>query len=278
MSHLCLVLNNGYPDIMPAVERQKNGSGLSEIGISCERSVLGGKTSLTLRWPETKEKEVFCLITEALWNYIAGELKYPVIEEFLVQNGELLSTEEINKLLALIAEETGEEMQGFAIKDKLQEYLHEGYAHLNLEGFLRFRLPDLFRFLEEKVYFYLGDYFASSRRYTYLGILKMQLSMRSSRIEVLHLDLVSSGELYLYADKSAEGGESSSMSYCFEEKGKGEDTIINILVSLAPRRLVLHKNFLSLLRLSSTLKAVFQERVSLCRGCSACRAQTPELT
>lgn len=276
MNTLRLVFHEACRGLIDELEEmyRKNNDMLN---LNLGASSSGEKLILQLTWEKNREHDVIVELVDTLYRCITGRLKLVFIEDILKKNGGILSLEEREEIMNRIKNGAAEEPEAPEVKKELIDYLHEGRSYLDLDGFARFRLINYLQNIERMVYSYIGDYLEERRRYTYLGILRMQLEMRSSRVEVIHMDVDSAGDLYLSDEISAGTRRMTPFQFWRKKEKEFQETVVNVLVSLAPRKLVLHRNMIYLLHLSSTLESVFKERIVFCKECSCCRGYTPEL-
>jgi len=272
-----LVLKEDYPGIIPIIKtenQKKNWPQTMEINQYRD----GSKYLVTVCWKERVKYKVIKLLAASLYRYITGELKIKFIREILINNREILTEHEQEQLLQEIKEKPLVDDASFSIKKMLLRYFLEGNRILNLEGFLRFRLAEYYRTLEDAVYLEVGSFLKKQKHYAYVGMLKLQLNLKDPLMEIAHLDADLRGHIYLSTDYP--GGAVSwkmiSMPYHEDYIDLVEDIICHLVISFAPRYLVLHRQILRQNQeMSSILERVFGERLMRCTGCASCKVISP---
>jgi len=274
-----LVLKDYYPDIIPALKRHGFYSNSSPV--SLEKRRIGSYTSVTVQWEKDQDYSITNLLATSISHYVVKELKEALVQDILYQNREILSFSEREKIFQEIAESGAVDIGNTSssdIKSKIWGYLLEGHGYLNLEGFLRFRLIEYYRFLESNVYLTLGSFLKRQKQYAYVGMLKLHLSLREPRLEVAHLTADTEGQIYLSSEHPRDISSWKMIPLPIGEASAEmfEEELYQLLVNYAPRHLVLHRRVLfNYERIASILQGVFEERLTVCSGCFSCKASDP---
>jgi putative sporulation protein YtxC len=164
--------------------------------------------------------------------------------------------------------------QGVILKNLL-DFLHQN-NQIVIEGFIRFRLKEYIEDLEEAVEKAVDDYFLDKEYREFIGLLRYFVEIQKPRLDLVHVVHSSQGVFGLYNEQQ-QPIRCDSLREVFAGAGQGEvngeDLVFGVLVSLAPREIIVHypqrgnggSVFLK------TIKIVFRGRVRVCRGCYLCK-------
>lgn len=164
--------------------------------------------------------------------------------------------------------------RGETLVKRLKEYLQES-SYLNIDGFVRFRLPDYLMELERAAEEAVEEYIVEKEYDEFICVLKYFVEMQEPRVERVHVVLTPRGGFQLF------DGENRSLERDYLEGfvvdvGDSalnyEDLLLSALITLAPRQVMLHGSEKGNARgIIHTIKNVFGDRVRLCNGCNRCR-------
>ncbi|QGP90888.1 YtxC-like family protein [Neomoorella glycerini] len=165
------------------------------------------------------------------------------------------------------------QQRGEPIAARILEYFQEN-TWLNIDGFVRFRLPDYLMELDQALEEAVDEYLMEKEYDEFIRLLRYFVEAQEPRVEKVHVVLSPGGGFQLY------DGENRNLSGDYLEGFvvdmadsdlNYEDLLISALITIAPRQVVLHAvdkgrhhNTIS------TIKSVFGERLIHCSGCSRC--------
>ena len=163
--------------------------------------------------------------------------------------------------------------RGESIYDRVVEYFQES-NWLNIDGFIRFRLPDYLMELDQALEEAVDEFLMEKEYDEFVRLLRYFVEAQEPRVEKVHVILSPGGGFQLY------DGENRSLNGEYLEgfmvdMADGdlnyEDLLISALITISPRQVILHAvdkgrshNTIT------TIKSVFGERVIQCNGCSRC--------
>lgn len=144
---------------------------------------------------------------------------------------------------------------------------------LIIEGFINFRLTGYVSHLETTVEKAVDEYVLQKEYREFIMLLRHFLNAQEPRIERVHVLVSSDGEFRLLDDAGTAISE-QYLEQCLSDAGQKDinrdDLLISALITIAPRRLKLH----ALPGMDNdglrTLRAVFSDRLTICRGCDLC--------
>lgn len=156
------------------------------------------------------------------------------------------------------------------IRGQILDYLH-GHQELVVEGFVRFRMKEyvqaLMDILERAV-----DGFLLDREYQeFIRLLRYFVELQKPLLDEVHVVIRPSG-LFRLLDSNHQVITNEYLEGEVAQLAEGvvdyEDLLISALITMAPRRIVLH--FRGHQAVSETLRNIFQSRVVSCPGCALC--------
>lgn len=160
---------------------------------------------------------------------------------------------------------------------KLQDFLSNN-NQIIIEGFIRFRLKEYLKELEEIVDTTVDDFLLEKDYKEFVQLLKYFISIQNTHIELVHVVFYRDGFFKLFDEQKKEI-ESGILEEMFQEllhwEISYEDLLVTILVSLAPRQIVFHgtadESNTSFSR--KTIRDIFPGSVKECGGCDLCLKQ-----
>lgn len=167
------------------------------------------------------------------------------------------------------------------IESRLKVFFTAEGAHLNLEGFINFRLQDYQRELKKAVDGAVESYLAEKEYRELIRMLRYFLEMEEPKIELIHLSVDKKGQFHVTDQHSQQIDPQDWEELTMEEQEEGdyEDLLVSMLVTVAPRRIMVHQNVLPRYpRTVETLRRIFDQRLSFCGGCSYCQAASSRFT
>jgi len=157
---------------------------------------------------------------------------------------------------------------------RLRDYLDTA-DELVLEGFVNFRLRDYIEELEDAVDRAVDEYLMEREHREFIRLLRHFVEIQEPRIDHVHVLLGPGGSFRLVDD---DGGAIRSEALeefvveMVEDEVSHEDLLISALITLAPRRLTVHRSGRPSGRDEAfeTILGVFGERTAECEGCTLC--------
>ena len=162
-------------------------------------------------------------------------------------------------------------------KAKILQYIIDylrASKEINLEGFIRFRLKNYTKELEEHIEKAVEDFLMEKEYHEFIRLLRYFVDIQEAKIDTVNVLIGEGGKYHLYdklnrlinneylEDLAAEMAD-KDISY--------DDLLISSLITLAPKHIMIHfegkaKNK----EIMQTIKSVFSERVCICNGCKLC--------
>jgi putative sporulation protein YtxC len=158
------------------------------------------------------------------------------------------------------------------VGSRLRDYLTDE-THLNLEGFIFFRLREYAEELEDAVDRAVDDFLMEREYREFIRLLKVFVEVQEPRLTHVHVVLDPGGGFRLIDDQGGvihdehlEGFVADLM----DTEINYDDLLISTLITLAPARITIHRAGGPRRDALDTIQGVFNDRVELCGGCSRC--------
>jgi putative sporulation protein YtxC len=159
---------------------------------------------------------------------------------------------------------------------KLLEFLRT-HNQIVIEGFIRFRLKEYKRDLEEAAEKAVDDYLLEKEYKEFIQLLQYFIEIRKSRVDLLHV-VFSTDRVFKLYNEQKQVIKSDSLEDIFDHltprEIKSEDILFSILISLAPRQVIFHvRESKEAPVVLKTMKSIFDGRIQECTGCALCRQE-----
>lgn len=167
------------------------------------------------------------------------------------------------------------------IEKSILAYLKGPHDHLNIEGFYNFRLHECRRELRRVIDEAVENHLADKEYREFIRLLKYFLSLQQPKIELVHLTADQKGRVRItdHRFKQVDPCEWDEFDLTdFDDESDYEDILVSMLVSVAPRRIMLHRSvFQRYPRAVESLRRIFENRLIYCEDCSHCRREKAPL-
>lgn len=221
-------------------------------------------------------------VAEIVATFIVERWEKDLLESLLASEYEGLdeeATEEICRRARAILDQ-GESSclqvqqgRGESIYGRVLEYFQEN-NWLNIDGFVRFRLPDYLMELDQALEEAVDEYLMEKEYDEFVRLLRYFVEAQEPRVEKVHVILSPGGGFQLYDGENRNlNGEylDGFLVDIADSELNYEDLLISSLITISPRQVVLHGADKGRCHNTiNTIKSVFGERVIHCNGCSRC--------
>lgn len=142
----------------------------------------------------------------------------------------------------------------------------------DIEGFLRFRAQEYRKEVNKAVDYAIDEYVIEKEYLEFIELLKHFVESQRPRLEWLHVGMTAQGKFNLYNSEGVKVTHQYLEDYQLDnihELGY-EDLLVSALIAVAPRQITLHIRYEGYKDTLQTIRSVFGERVTDCKGCSLC--------
>ncbi len=153
----------------------------------------------------------------------------------------------------------------------------KAFAHLqdenviDVDGFVRFRLKEYVQFLQEAADAGIDDFMEELQYKEFVQLLRYFIAMQEPRYDIVHL-LQGEKKEILFFDVDEQPISISQLDYMLsavEQNCREEDYVISALITLSPKKIILHSLDPSK-SLLQTLETIYEERLVYCTACTHC--------
>lgn len=165
------------------------------------------------------------------------------------------------------------------IKKQILKYIEDNNT-LILKGFVNFRLSDYLDLICDKAQFIAEEYLDKKEYMDFVKLLKYFVSVQTSSCEKADVLMNKNGEYIIFDENNKETivADMEVSVELLDEVLSISDVLLSELISLAPKRIVIHKNktfekFNSFANneVLKMIESVFEGCVEYCTGCDFCR-------
>lgn len=152
----------------------------------------------------------------------------------------------------------------------------EKYQTMNVDGWVLFRMKKYQAILEDIMEQVVYDYKTQKEYLECIHFIVESRRENTGQDSVLHLIPKGHGEMGLLNSKKEDVTRSYIQKYCEElleeDDVKIEDFLMNILITIPPKKLVIHnKEIYVNKKFIATLELIFNDTLSYCAGCDICK-------
>ncbi len=160
------------------------------------------------------------------------------------------------------------------ILNKIENCIEEK-SEINITGFIRFRMRELFQDIEEIVDKVVERHMIEREYNEFIKLLKYFVEIQENKIDEVNI-IINRGGTYIILDENQNNiyemflDDFSDFNMSMVNTNK-DDLLISGLITNSPKNIIIHgvENSLNV-EIIETIKQVFEERVSFCHGCSKC--------
>ena len=155
------------------------------------------------------------------------------------------------------------------ILTEVSQYLEQN-RQLDLEGFFRFRLKDYFFELNEAVEKAVNNFVMEKEYLEFLRLLRYFVDVQEPKIDEVHVLFQTKQDFFILDEEfqPIKPGQLEGVLAQLDQEVEYEDWLLSALITLAPRRIVLH--IICPVDVVEIIINVFQQRASICGGCELC--------
>ena len=155
--------------------------------------------------------------------------------------------------------------------EQIKKYLKEK-RNIVLDGIVNFRIDEYIKYLDNIVDMAVNKYIIEKEYKEFISLLKLYVNTTEYKTDIIHLIYVHGESILLDKDKKIVqiDGNLANTKYLSDISFSSNDIALNTLLSMLPQKIEMHiidseDEFIS------TLKLIFENRVSVCQDCNICR-------
>lgn len=141
-----------------------------------------------------------------------------------------------------------------------------------LDGFVNFRIPDYLITLDYVVDNCVNNYIIDKEYTEFINLLKLYIDSKEPQVNIVHLIYLNNESILLDESKQIIPADKSKINakYLSDITFSSNDYALNSLLTLLPKKIVIHLIDNKDDEFINTLKSIFGKRISICKECSIC--------
>lgn len=145
--------------------------------------------------------------------------------------------------------------------------------NLVLDGFINFRLQKYNDILDKLVSEAVNNYIIEKEYMEFISLLKLYINSQSPNSDTVHLIYKTSESILLDENKNLilNSNDFNNAKYLSDISFSSNDYTLNSLLTLLPKKIYIHLIDCYIDEFITTLKAIFEEKVTICTDCDICR-------
>ena len=155
--------------------------------------------------------------------------------------------------------------------EQIKKYLKKK-RNIVLDGIVNFRIDEYIKYLDNIVDMAVNKYIIEKEYKEFISLLKLYVNTTEYKTDIIHLIYIHGESILLDKDKKIVqiDGNLANTKYLSDISFSSNDIALNTLLSMLPKKIEMHiidseDEFIS------TLKLIFENRVSICQDCNICR-------
>ena len=214
----------------------------------------------------------YSTISDLLTCLTFDSLEYDFLRKIALQNYFYFDSIEINQVLD-ICEEVLCDSDEFSFENRYSLLFDNFYNHIStnkklyLNGFLFFQNKKYFKYLENTVDIAVNKFIIEREYLEFISLLRIYINSHSSGINLV--------SLYYNSSKPALFDENNNvidinddlfdMKYMSDISFSSNDYILNALLTLIPKKIIVHLADSSIDEFINTLSLIFENRITICK-------------
>lgn len=217
-------------------------------------------------------------ISSILSLLVIDELEPGLLESIIKNNYFYFDFNERKQILKLCFEIT--ENDFYDVFDKKINSLYNSFYEFILEnksivlqGFINFRVKDYLKILDNIVNEAVNNYIIEKEYLEFISLLKLYINSQDSSCKLIHI--IYNNEESILLDENKEiisiSKDILNTKYLSDISFSSNDYTLNSLLTLLPKKIYVHLIDCYIDEFVTTLKAIFEERLTICTDCDICR-------
>lgn len=211
-------------------------------------------------------------ICDLLTCLIFDEFEYALLRKIILQNYFYFDSIETNKVLDL-CEDILCDSDEFSFENRYNILFDNFYEHISsnnklyLNGFLFFQNKKYFKYLEDTIDLAVNKFIIEREYLEFISLLKIYINSHSSSIGLVQLYYNSSKPTLFDENNNIIDvkDDSFDMKYLSDISFSSNDYILNALLTLIPKKIVVHLSDSSIDEFINTLSLIFENRITICK-------------
>ena len=194
----------------------------------------------------------------------------------LKENYFYFDEEEVGSIISDIEEEIDNDIKiHIIIKNKFKEVIEKS-NNINLNGFVNFRLKFLKLYAAQVVERCIDSYLMKKEYMDFISIIKLISDSEENQYDIVNV-MFNNNKIQVYDKSMQKLNYLSNVEFSSELSTNSayDETVINILMSVSPKKIILHdlkidKKNKEAYNTADIIKRIFEGKVETCSGCKFC--------
>ena len=274
MKSLCIKTNNS--DLIKYLLNNLDSIELDDICFCCKK--FKHYKNVIIHYSGNDNELFINKISSVLSLLVIDELEPYLLERIIKANYFYFDFNERKQILELCFEMTGNDFYDTFDK-KLNSLFNSFYEFLLknksivLHGFINFRIKNYLEILDNVVNEAVNSYIIEKEYLEFISLLKLYINSQKSGCELVHI--VYNNEESIVLDENKEiisvSKDALNTKYLSDISFSSNDYTLNSLLTLLPKKIYIHLIDCYIDEFITTLKAIFEEKVTICTDCDICR-------
>lgn len=232
--------------------------------------------NIILHFNGNDKASFYALIAGAITDVILNFYENTLIRYSLISNYFYFNLMDIKEILGYCNETINESLKEKIYRSNMIfslcfDYIKEN-KYLNLDGFIRFRLKDYLKEIDEIVDISVDRFVLDREYHEFTSLLKLYVQTKEPLNNVIHL-IYQSGESTLLDNEKNVIDISSDIfdvRYLSDISFSPNDYALNALLNLLPQKIIVHLIDNNKDEFINTLELIFGEQINMCKNCTIC--------
>ncbi len=274
MKSLCIKTNNS--DLIKYLLNNLDSIELDDICFCCKK--FKHYKNVIIHYSGNDNELFINKISSVLSLLVIDELEPYLLERIIKANYFYFDFNERKQILELCFEMTGNDFYDTFDK-KLNSLFNSFYEFLLknksivLHGFINFRIKNYLEILDNVVNEAVNSYIIEKEYLEFISLLKLYINSQKSGCELVHI--IYNNEESILLDENKEiisvSKDALNTKYLSDISFSSNDYTLNSLLTLLPKKIYIHLIDCYIDEFITTLKAIFEEKVTICTDCDICR-------
>ncbi|HHZ03400.1 MAG TPA: hypothetical protein GX396_10795 [Tissierellia bacterium] len=194
----------------------------------------------------------------------------------LKENYFYFDEEEVKGIISDIEEEIENDIKiQLIFKNKFKEVLEQSNT-INLNGFINFRLKFIKLYVAQVVERCIDSYLMKKEYMDFISIIKLIAESEENHYDIVNV-MFNNNKVQVYDKNMQKLKYLNNVEFSAElmDKSTYDETVINILLSVSPKKIILHdskidKKNKEAYNTADIIRRIFEGKVETCNGCKYC--------
>lgn len=274
MKSLCIKTNNS--DLIKYLLNNLDSIELDDICFCCKK--FKHYKNIIIHYSGNDNELFINKISSILSLLVIDELEPYLLERIIKANYFYFDFNERKQILELCFEMTGNDFYDTFDK-KLNSLFNSFYEFLLknksivLHGFINFRIKNYLEILDNVVNEAVNSYIIEKEYLEFISLLRLYINSQKSGCELVHI--IYNNEESILLDENKEiisvSKDALNTKYLSDISFSSNDYTLNSLLTLLPKKIYIHLIDCYIDEFITTLKAIFEEKVTICTDCDICK-------